>query len=81
MSENSRKEIKKLYELLNKRKIEHEENMRRMLQIKTDNDQLENENRKLNESSLLFCDRSMFNDREMEEVKQERDLYKEQVKR
>lgn len=50
MSESSRMEIKKLYELLNKRKIEHEENMRRMQLLKSDNDLLENENKKLNET-------------------------------
>ena len=47
MSENSRKEIKKLYELLNKRKNDHEENIKRMQLLRHDNVILENENRVL----------------------------------
>jgi hypothetical protein len=34
MSENSRKEIRKLYELLNKRKRDHENNIKRMSILK-----------------------------------------------
>ena len=54
MVENSRKEIKKLYELLNKRKNDHEGNIERMQLLRQDNNRLANENKMLNESSFIF---------------------------
>ena len=80
MSENSRKEIQKLYELLNKRKSDHESNMQRMQRLRQDNSILENENRRLCDQSTIV-DRSVLLEREIADLKSERDMFKQQATR